>query len=90
MALELLTADEATTKPAGRGREDPNQNPTLEEPKYVKVAARFSIQIILTHFLFPLVDQLRLSAGLRLRSKLYVTYSGVIINGGYYYCWLRY
>ncbi|XP_048584840.1 myoferlin isoform X2 [Nematostella vectensis] len=32
MALELLTREEAEAKPAGRGREEPNQNPTLEEP----------------------------------------------------------
>ena len=43
MALELLTKDEAGTKPAGRGREEPNQNPTLEEPKYV------GLQIVISH-----------------------------------------
>lgn len=26
---------EADAKPAGQGRDDPNKNPTLEEPKYV-------------------------------------------------------
>lgn len=33
MALELLTHDEAEGKPAGKGRDEPNQNPTLDEPK---------------------------------------------------------
>ena len=35
MTLETLTKAEAEAKPAGEGREDPNKNPTLEEPKYV-------------------------------------------------------
>ena len=33
MAIELLSKDEAEAKPAGKGRDEPNQNPTLEEPK---------------------------------------------------------
>lgn len=33
MTLEVLTEEEAVAKPAGKGREDPNQNPKLEEPK---------------------------------------------------------
>ena len=33
MAIELLTKEEAESKPAGKGRDEPNQNPTLEEPK---------------------------------------------------------
>ncbi len=33
MELEILTEEEALAKPAGRGREEPNQNPTLEPPK---------------------------------------------------------
>lgn len=32
MAIELLSKDEAEAKPAGKGRDEPNQNPTLEEP----------------------------------------------------------
>jgi len=32
MAIELLTKEEAEGKPAGKGRDEPNQNPTLEEP----------------------------------------------------------
>lgn len=32
MAIELLTCEEAEGKPAGKGRDEPNQNPTLEEP----------------------------------------------------------
>jgi len=35
MTLETMTKAEAEAKPAGQGREDPNKNPTLEEPKYV-------------------------------------------------------
>ena len=33
MAIELLPKEEADSKPAGKGREEPNQNPTLDEPK---------------------------------------------------------
>lgn len=35
MELELVTESEAEQRPAGKGREDPNMNPTLEEPKSV-------------------------------------------------------
>ena len=31
--MEILTAVEAETKPAGKGRDEPNMNPTLEEPQ---------------------------------------------------------
>lgn len=33
MSLELLSEEESTAKPAGVGRNEPNTNPTLEEPK---------------------------------------------------------
>ena len=33
MTLEVLPKAMADLKPAGEGREDPNKNPTLEEPK---------------------------------------------------------
>ena len=36
MELELITMEEAETKPAGSGREEPNANPTLEPPKSVQ------------------------------------------------------
>lgn len=32
MTIEVLSGFEAAAKPAGQGREDPNQNPVLEEP----------------------------------------------------------
>ncbi|XP_065071964.1 myoferlin-like isoform X2 [Rhopilema esculentum] len=32
MTLEILAEDEAALKPAGKGRDDPNQNPKLDEP----------------------------------------------------------
>lgn len=35
MTIETMTKAEAEAKPAGEGREDPNKNPTLEEPKCV-------------------------------------------------------
>ena len=35
MEIELLTVEEAEQKPAGQGREEPNQHPLLEEPKLV-------------------------------------------------------
>ena len=35
MTLETMTKAEADAKPAGQARDDPNKNPTLEEPKYV-------------------------------------------------------
>lgn len=38
MELELLTAEEAAAKPAGRSRDEPNQNPTLLEPKCARPA----------------------------------------------------
>jgi len=33
MEIELVTEAEALDRPAGRGRDDPNQNPTLDPPK---------------------------------------------------------
>jgi hypothetical protein len=33
MELELLTEIEAKQRPSGKGREAPNENPKLEEPK---------------------------------------------------------
>ena len=33
MTLEILPAYEAAAKPAGEGRDEPNQHPVLEEPK---------------------------------------------------------
>ncbi len=33
LELEILTEEAARTKPAGRGREEPNENPKLEEPQ---------------------------------------------------------
>lgn len=33
MELELLSEEEATQRPAGKGRESPNENPRLEPPK---------------------------------------------------------
>lgn len=34
LELEILTEEEAKQRPAGRGREEPNQNPKLDPPKY--------------------------------------------------------
>ena len=34
--MEILTEEEERAHPAGRQRDDPNQNPFLEEPKQVK------------------------------------------------------
>ena len=31
--MELVTEAEALDRPAGRARDDPNQNPTLDPPK---------------------------------------------------------
>ena len=31
--LEVVTAEEASLRPAGRSREDPNENPHLDPPK---------------------------------------------------------
>ena len=33
LELEILNSDEARERPAGRGREMPNENPKLDEPK---------------------------------------------------------
>jgi len=35
MEIELVTEDESRERPAGRARDEPNQHPTLEPPKYV-------------------------------------------------------
>ena len=35
MELELLTMEEAEQRPVGVGRDEPNQHPFLDEPKYV-------------------------------------------------------
>jgi hypothetical protein len=32
MELEILSEEEASDRPAGRAREEPNQNPFLEPP----------------------------------------------------------
>ena len=37
MEIELVTEAEALDRPAGRGRDDPNQNPTLDPPKSVAI-----------------------------------------------------
>lgn len=34
MEIEILTEEEALERPAGKGREAPNQNPVLLPPKY--------------------------------------------------------
>ncbi|NXI88728.1 MYOF protein, partial [Rhipidura dahli] len=36
LSLELLTAQEAEERPAGKGREEPNKHPTLPEPRRPK------------------------------------------------------
>jgi hypothetical protein len=33
MTLEIITTNEITEKPAGKGRSDPNLNPMLDPPK---------------------------------------------------------
>jgi len=33
--MELVTESEALDRPAGRGQDEPNQNPTLDPPKSV-------------------------------------------------------
>lgn len=35
MELEIVTEEEIKTKPAGLGREEPNENPKLAAPKWV-------------------------------------------------------
>lgn len=35
LELEILTEEEAKNRPAGRGQEEPNQNPKLDPPKFV-------------------------------------------------------
>jgi len=42
MELEILTEEAATAKPAGVARDEPNQNPTLEPPKYCSLFLRSS------------------------------------------------
>ena len=33
LELEILTEEEARERPAGRGREEPNENPKLDPPQ---------------------------------------------------------
>ena len=33
LEIEILTEEEANEKPAGQGRSEPNENPTLEQPE---------------------------------------------------------
>jgi len=33
MEIEILNEEETQLRPAGKAREDPNQNPHLDEPK---------------------------------------------------------
>jgi len=33
MELEILTKDDAELKPAGKGRDEPNDNPHLKDPE---------------------------------------------------------
>ena len=33
LTLEILPEEDATQKPAGKGRDEPNMNPKLDEPK---------------------------------------------------------
>ena len=33
MTLEILTKDEAEDRPCGKGRDEPNMNPTLDKPQ---------------------------------------------------------
>ena len=33
MEMELIAEEEANVRPAGKAREEPNMNPTLDEPK---------------------------------------------------------
>lgn len=32
ISIEVVTSEEAASRPAGKGRSDPNQNPTLPPP----------------------------------------------------------
>ena len=34
MELEILAEEDALQRPAGRGQDEPNQNPKLDPPKY--------------------------------------------------------
>ena len=38
MEIELVSKDEAEQKPAGCGRDDPNEHPTLDPPKSVIIS----------------------------------------------------
>ena len=39
MEVELLSSDECKDRPCGLGRDDPNEHPHLEPPKYVQTVA---------------------------------------------------
>ena len=43
--IEILTEEEAREKPAGRAREEPNENPKLEAPQFVSLLDFFHFLI---------------------------------------------
>lgn len=44
MTLEVVEANEADERPAGKGRDEPNMNPKLDPPKYENISVwSFSI-----------------------------------------------
>ena len=43
MTLEILTKEEADDRPCGKGRDEPNMNPTLEKPKLVIKVVIFTL-----------------------------------------------
>lgn len=50
--IELLTEEEATEKPSGKARDDPNQHPHLDPPKYVHTGARCSSQALIAAYIY--------------------------------------
>ena len=60
MTLETMTKAEAEAKPAGEGREDPNTNPTLEEPKLVCKNLPAAANFILYTFVYTTVMNLEI------------------------------
>lgn len=49
MEIELLTKAEASIRPAGLAREEPNENPHLDPPKWVTETEEFYFVYIYLH-----------------------------------------
>ena len=50
--MEIVTEEEQEERPAGQGRDEPNMNPKLDQPKYFSNLKLFYFKIVTTFFFF--------------------------------------